>query len=104
MAKSKKYLVEEYIFLNRRPYTQALSAKVETQKEMLALPWIKGPYKKHGCTKFTISNEEEFPNTKLLVGENEDCTFWWCIAVLPKDFPTDLPTFTRELKHDKKTK
>jgi hypothetical protein len=104
MAKSKKYHVEEYLFVNRRPFVQGVANLVENQKELLSLPWVRGIARKYGCTRFTISNEEEFPDTKLLVGENEDCTFWWCIAILPKDFPIDLPTFTKELQNNEASK
>lgn len=95
--KKKKYKIEEHIFANLRPYRTAIVEYVDNDRELLSLPWIKAAVRKHQCNRFTVSSDEEIPNTKILIIENDDCTYWWAVAFLPKDYPTELPTFTREL-------
>lgn len=97
---TKKYHIEEYVFEKMRDYKNGLVDYVDNEKELLALPWVRAMARKYHCTNFTVSSEEEFPDTKILIVENEDCTFWWSVAFLPKDFPTTLPKFTREKTKD----
>ena len=93
-----KFQVEQYIFIHRRPYLDPVVELVENEKEMLNIPWVKSTARTWKCNKYTISTEEnEFPGAKILMLENEDCTFWWPVAIIENEFPTTLPQFTREL-------
>ena len=92
MAKSKEvtYLITEDIFVNLLPYIEPRTAEVSTQKELLSIPWIKSFTKHNKFARFSISPKEEF---KYLMIEDADCKWWYPIAHLPLDFPTDLPIF-----------
>ena len=92
MTKSKEvtYLITEDIFVNLLPYVDPKTAEVSTQKEMLSIPWIKSFNKHAKFARFSISPKEDF---KYLMVEDGDCKWWWPVAKLPLDFPTDLPIF-----------
>ena len=90
MPKEPTYLVTEDIFDPLLPYVEPRVEEVKSQKEMLSIPWIKSFTKHRMYARFTISPKEEF---KYLMIEDTDCKWWWPVAKLPLDFPTNLPIF-----------
>lgn len=92
------YLVKQYIFDKLQPYYVAEEALVRNSKEMLELPWIKIFYKHKQFSRFSIS---EYPDFKYLLIENSLSTWWWPVAILPKEFYPDLPAYIKILDRKK---
>lgn len=94
MTKSKErtYTITEDVFYAMLPYVQPKVEEVSNQKELLAIPWIKAYYKHKRFARFTISPHED-EGFKYLMIEDSDCVWWWPVAKLPLDFPTNLPKF-----------
>lgn len=92
MTKSKEqtYLVTEDIFEPLVPYVKPKVEEVKNQKELLSIPWVKAFTKHKQFARFTISPHSDF---KYLMIEDSDCKWWWPVAKLSLDFPTELPIF-----------
>lgn len=89
--------IKEYIFDPLAKYVHPKTAEVETQKQLLAIPWIKQYSKTHSFGRYSISEKED---CKYLMVENDLCTWWKIIAILPSNFPTTLCNFKSVLdKH-----
>lgn len=84
------YKVTEYIFENLRKYFPEISNEVSTEKELLDLPWVKFYTKHPKYSRFSISVKSD---CKYLMIENEDRSWWWIVATIPKELPTSLPSF-----------
>lgn len=92
MPKEPTYLVTEDVFYAMLPYVQPKVEEVSNQKELLAIPWVKSFTKHNKFARYTISPHED-EGFKYLMIEDADCRWWWPVAKLPLDFPTNLPKF-----------
>lgn len=92
---TEKYEITEYIFDNLRPFVEHRICHVKDQKELLNVIWIKAASKKHPFARYSISEKQD---CKYLMVENDNCTWWLVVAILPLEFPTTLCAFKSVLE------
>ncbi len=81
---AKKYTITEYLFDPDVEYNTPAEGSVASVEEMLKLPWIKHFRKNKEFSRFSVSqNHEKF---NYLMIENSTCSWWWIVALIPKNF------------------